>query len=250
MAHFEVDFLSYSLGRSVSITAIIPSAAASDLSDYKRNQYKELPLFPTLYLLHGSLNDHMTWGQYTSVERYAEERHLAVIMMSGENRGFINRGKDRYFDFIEEELPAFCERMFPLSPRKEDRYIAGLSMGGFGAFFHGLSLPERYAAFGAFSGVMTTKLSEIGKTTPLMLLRDDLKNGKPLPPMFLTIGDKDFLYEDNQAFLKFCKDNGVKIHAEILKGYGHEWRFWDLAIRHFMDWIPRSDSYVGHNRNI
>jgi putative tributyrin esterase len=250
MAHFEVDFLSYSFGRSVSFTAIIPSAASSDLSDYKRNQYKDIPLLPALYLLHGSMNDNLTWGQYTSIERYAEERQIAVFMISGENRGFVNRGKDHFFDFLEDELPSFCERMFPISTRKEDRYIAGLSMGGFGAYFHGLSQPERYEAIGSFSGPMNTRLSEIGKTTPLMLLREAKKNGTPFPALFLTIGDKDFLYQDNVFFLKFCQDNGIKIHSEIIKGYGHEWRFWDLAVRHFLDWIPRTDAYAGHVRKI
>lgn len=250
MAHFEVDFLSYSLGRSVPFVAVVPSAAANDLSAFRKNQYRDLPLYPSLYLLHGSLDDHMSWARYTSIERYAEERQIAVFMMAGENKGYLNRGHERFYDFVAEELPSFCERMFPVSTRKEDRFIAGLSMGGFGAFYHGLSQPELYGAIGSFSGPLCEPLPGLGKRMPLDILKDDIAKGAAIPPMYLTIGNKDFLYKDNLRFLAFCQENKIPVRSEIVKGYGHEWRFWDLAVLRFLDWLPRSDAYAGAPRRI
>ena len=107
--------------------------------------------YPVLYLLHGMGNNHATWTGYTNVEMYAEERNIAVVNISGENKAYIRTEGDDFFKFISEELPDFICGMFPISDRPEDTYIAGLSMGGYGTLVHGLSFPERFAAFGAFS---------------------------------------------------------------------------------------------------
>ncbi len=250
MAHVEVDFLSYTLGRSVPLMAVIPSAAANDLEEHRQNQYRDLPPFPTLYLLHGTLNHQATWVQYTSVERYAEERQIAIVAMAGENQGYLNQGKGRYYDFLEDEVIPFAERMFPLSTRREDRFLAGLSMGGFGAYFHGLKNPDKYGALGSFSGVLSSKRPEFGDLPPLAVLKEDLRKGVGIPPLYLAIGTEDFLLKDNQAFLRYCQKAGIHVHADILKGYGHEWSFWDLAVRRFLDWLPRSDAYAGKRRRI
>ena len=62
-------------------------------------------------------------------ELYAEERQIAVVMISGENKKYIDQDEDLFVDFIENELPEFITQVFPVSTRKEDTYIAGLSMG-------------------------------------------------------------------------------------------------------------------------
>ena len=81
---------------------------------------------------------------YTSIERYAEERNIAVCTFSAENKYYLNSKDEKFEDFLEEELPDYLLGNFPLSNRREDTYIAGLSMGGFGALYHALRLNEQY----------------------------------------------------------------------------------------------------------
>ena len=85
------------------------------------------------------------------MELYAEERNIAVVMPSGENKFYVDWPSNKFFAFISEELPDFVTGLFPVSKRPEDTYIAGLSMGGFGTAVHALNFPERFYAFGPIS---------------------------------------------------------------------------------------------------
>jgi S-formylglutathione hydrolase FrmB len=107
--------------------------------------------FPVVYLLHGFANNHAQWTGYTNVELYAEERRIAIVNISAENKAYAKVGADDFKRFVSEELPEFVTNYFPISTAPEDTYIAGLSMGGYGALMHGLTRPERYHAIGAFS---------------------------------------------------------------------------------------------------
>ena len=152
MAQIRCNFLSYTLRRAVDLTVIIPTMCFSEMMA-ENPHHPQGAKYPVLYLLHGYGNNHATWNGYTSVELYAEERNMAVVMLSAENKAYINHGgDDNYFDFISKELPEFIQGMFPVSSRPEDTYIAGLSMGGYGAVVHGLSQSQRFAAIGSFSG--------------------------------------------------------------------------------------------------
>mgnify|MGYP000908736560 FL=1 len=149
MARFETKFISQTLLRSVEMTVIIPSPTIPEslgVAD-RPASYEVKDPYPVLYLLHGLGNDHSDWTSYTNVELFAEEQSMAVIMISAENKFYRkNADGDDFFHFLSEEVPAFIKGMFPVSNRPEDTYIAGLSMGGYGAMIHGLNHPERFAA--------------------------------------------------------------------------------------------------------
>src|SRR5690606_7723267 len=101
----------------------------------------------TLWLLHGRSDDHTIWLRRTSIERYVAPLGLAVVMPNA-NLSFYNNMAwgARYGDFFENELPELARSFFPLSARREDNFIAGLSMGGYGAMRLALANPGRYAA--------------------------------------------------------------------------------------------------------
>ena len=155
MAKFQCNVISYTLKRTVDITVVIPTPTIPDSMGMGGNTPSHVPeaKYPVLYLLHGMGNNHATWSGYSNVEFFAEERNIAVVMISGENKAYINHeGGDQFYDFVAEELPQFVKAMFPISDRVEDTYIAGLSMGGYGTLVHAFSHPERFAAYGSFSG--------------------------------------------------------------------------------------------------
>ena len=153
MAKVVCNFLSYSLNRAVDITVVLPSVTCPEALGMGNGPATHvLPAkFPVVYLLHGFANNHAQWTGYTNVELYAEERRIAIVNISAENKAYAKVGADDFKRFISEELPEFVTNYFPISTKPEDTYIAGLSMGGYGALMHGLTHPERYHAIGAFS---------------------------------------------------------------------------------------------------
>lgn len=260
MARFQCNVISYVLRRTVDITVVVPSTTipesmASDMPGMEKaapptHQVKEK--YPLLYLLHGYGNNHAQWCGYTNIELYAEEHNMAVVMLSGENKFYRDTADgDKFFDFVAKEVPEFVTNYFPVSDRPEHSYIAGLSMGGYGALLHGLTHPERYAAIGSFSGAVM-KAADEGKTDGLVdgpldvtwLAKTALQAGRTLPPIYLACGEDDFLYEPNTAYKDMLLQGGAKVTWVSVPGYGHEWRFWDKQVEQFLKWIPRTDGYA------
>lgn len=254
MARFTCNFISYTLTRAVDITVVIPSLTMPEVdlgpNPTRTVRHNDGAKYPVLYLLHGFGNNHMTWAGYTNVEFFAEERNMAVVMISAENGGYINQeGLNRYYDFVNTELPDFVGKMFPISERPEDTYIAGLSMGGMGAAVHGFSNPEKYAAIGIFSmGIMPPEkpfriVPEEYDSYQLAKKYGQEKHDKKMP-VFLACGMDDFLYENALQSKDVLAENGFDVTWVPMAGYKHEWRFWNLIVEQFLDWIPRTDALV------
>lgn len=249
MAQLHCNFYSYSLGYGVDITLLLPSLSPCDSEPTHRIPAK----YPVLYLLHGHGNDYMSWNRFTRIQRLAEERRLAVVTVSVGNKGYMNAEYgENYYDFVARELPEFLTANFPISDRPEDTYIAGNSMGGYGALAHALGHPESYRAVGAFSAAVTWGAGRekmIGHTMPPMMnlhdqLNKNLEAGVKLPDFFFCVGDGDFLLEDNDGFHAWLLKKGVAHRYDRVDGYGHTWDFWDVELPAFLDWLPRTDPYA------
>ena len=133
MALLSWNFHSHTLGISASANVILPQAAV-----------EKGEKLPVLCLLHGLSDDHTNWQRRTSIERYADPLGLAVVMPAVNRSFYANMAHGpRYWDFICEELPQLCAIFFPLSDKRADTFVAGLSMGGYGAFKVALSHPNR-----------------------------------------------------------------------------------------------------------
>ena len=76
------------------------------------------------------------------------------------------------------------------------------------------------------------------------LAKKDVEAGVKLPPLYIACGTEDFLYKANAAFVDELKGLGADITWDAVEGYTHEWRFWDLEVERFLDWIPRDDIYA------
>lgn len=145
MAWLEAHFYSNVLGLSCAMNVLLPESAqgvGSDASGWDGES--ELPV---LYLLHGVSDDHTIWMRRTSLERYAAGKRLAIVMPAVHRSYYSNQkyGYD-YLKFVGEELPQICRRFFRISARREDNFVAGLSMGGYGAMKVGLNYPDRFGA--------------------------------------------------------------------------------------------------------
>lgn len=250
MAKFQCNVISYTLKRTVDITVVIPTPTIPESMGMGGKQPSHTPKadYPVLYLLHGMGNNHATWSGYSNVEFFAEERNIAVVMISGENKGYINHENgDSFYDFVAEEVPEFVKAMFPVSGRPEDTYIAGLSMGGYGTLVHAFSHPERFAAYGSFSGAPSLSgpdgPADI-RFRPLDMAKELYAKGGKLPKGYIACGENDFLYEKNVEFKEELAKLGADFTWVSVPDYTHEWRFWNLQIEAFLDWIPRTDDYA------
>ena len=150
MALIQCDFFSEILGISSSMCVILPQDTTNQIGmegSHKRQRY------PTLYLLHGYSDDYTIWQRRTSIERYVASLGIAVVMPNAGKSYYTDMKKgDKYFTFISQEVPELARSFFPLSEKREDNFIAGLSMGGYGAFKVALTYPERFCAAASLSG--------------------------------------------------------------------------------------------------
>ncbi len=256
MAFINIDFKSAVLGMDMSVNVILPARKIKNKKSISKK-------YPVLWLLHGLSDDHSTWSRKTSIERYVEERELAVVMPTG-HRSFYNDVQDggpAYQKYISEELPEIMRSFFPLSGSREDNFIAGLSMGGYGAFRTAMAHPECYAAAASLSGAMDIVRRYSDKANPgimqalhqvlgkslshtmrkevdLFLLSRKLVKGKYKDMFFYQgCGTEDYLYDDN---IRFCK-HAIKIklnHTYVEGPGGHEWRYWDEMIQKVIKWLP------------
>ncbi len=217
------------------------------------------PKFPTLYLLHGLSDDHTIWQRRTSIERYAEEKGIAVVMPAVHRSFYTDMAAGyRYWTYISEEVPARARDMFPLSARREDNFVAGLSMGGYGAFKMALRHPERFAAAASLSGALDIATVRDPALEPeLRLIFGDLdtiagsdndlfhlaaqvaQSDGPKPSLFQWCGTEDFLYGFNVKFRDFVQP--LLFDYTYSEGPGdHTWSHWDAQIQNVLNWLPLS----------
>lgn len=258
MAFIQCDFYSEILGTRTSLNAIIP---LPNISDKFRPQ--EMPdRYPVLFLLHGLHSNYTAWSRYSSIERYANARGLAVIMPDARRSFYTNMYHGyRYMDFFTDELPQIANRLFPLSRERSQRFIAGLSMGGYGAFKIAFSRPEQYRAAASLSGALSLEeIEDSGSLLPewplifgdnpqmsqsendlLELAKRYLQKGEHPLSLYQCCGTEDYLYPSNQHFLKGARELGLEIQYEEGPG-GHEWQYWDQQIERVIKWLP-SDAF-------
>lgn len=248
MAFIQCNFNSEVLGFGSSINVILP----------KRD---DIDKYPVLYLLHGLTDDHTAWQRKTSIERYALENNLAVIMPNVHRSFYTDmvKGYD-YWTYITEELPETVHNFFPISQKREKNFVAGLSMGGYGAFKWALRKPKKFKAAASLSGALNMarrmfdfednqeRMEEFrliygdlnkvkNSKNDLFYLLKQLKdyNGK-LPQLYQCCGTADFLYKDNIMFKKLCQKEGIPIIYNEGNA-GHEWDYWDQKIKDIIDWL-------------
>ena len=145
----QVKFFSETLGMLSSMYVLLPKRTVAEMKSKRAQKYR------TLYLLHGHSDDHTAWQRFTSIERYAEGLNLAVVMPAVHLSFYNDMAHGlKYWQFISEEVPALVRDMFPLSSARKHNFVAGLSMGGYGAFKLALTYPDRFAAAASLSGAL------------------------------------------------------------------------------------------------
>lgn len=251
MALITCNFFSHALDISTAVHVILPQQGVwSDGLLGKR--------WPTLWLLHGLSDDHTIWQRRTAIERYVESLPLAVVMPAV-NRSFyadmVHGAK--YWTYVSEELPALMRHWFPLSAAREDNYVAGLSMGGYGALKLALNHPDRFAAAASLSGALNFPQfalvdPQVERTVELIFggaekyagssadlwerARLLVESGLDQPRLYAMCGTDDFLYQQNIEFRDYAAQIGLEMTFEECPG-GHTWDVWDRTIARVIAWM-------------
>jgi S-formylglutathione hydrolase FrmB len=254
MALIRCDFSSEALELGTSMTVVLPESASNQIGITGHDTSAPPPV---LYLLHGLTDDDTAWTRYTSIERYAAARGLAVVMPQVHRSFYADEAHGgKFWTFLSEELPAVVSSFFRVSTRRDDTFVAGLSMGGYGAFKWALRQPERFAAAASLSGAldlahiyewdkrphMVELVGRVFADRPVAGTPDDLlhllaTSGGDLPRLLLRCGTEDHLLAQNERFVAACREHDVELDAGFGPG-AHEWGYWDAQIQAVLDWLP------------
>jgi putative tributyrin esterase len=256
MALLHCDISSEVLKADTSLTVILPQDQKTPFSE-EPAPTDTAP--PVLYLLHGLGGDSTDWIRSTAIERYVKPYGLAVVMPQVGRSFYADQVHGQpYWTFLSQELPALVQSMFRLSSRREDTFLVGLSMGGFGAMKWALRDPTRFAAVASISGVLDVVRVRRARAEHReaalhaafgegdlegtaedvrALLVGSAASVAARPAMFVCCGESDSLYDDNIRFATLAADLGIPITAEFGPG-DHEWAYFDTSIQRVLEWLP------------
>lgn len=267
MALMHYDFKSLGLRKSSSFYAVVPDCKFE----------KDLKV---LYLLHGMGDDHTKWIRRTNLEQYAKKLDLVIVTPQFEKSFYSNMVYgENYWDFLTVELPELIEKLLPVSKKREDTFVAGSSMGGFGAFKWALNFPQKFSVAASFSGALLLdqffseqfyeKVSELdvfesaeehkkickmifGNTFNISQSDNDLlflikKNenlNKKLPKLIQMCGLEDPLLNMNEEFYKQISNINNDQYSYEKNIGDHSWNYWDNCIKQFLNLLELKNDSV------
>lgn len=233
MARFDIHFFSKSLLRRVEVKLVIPSLVlhtamrVQDPMFYQHDGEK----FPLFLMLNGFSDDADGWLTGVGLQELCDKHRIAAVSFGGENKWYLDSSPiDSWHTFVEQELPDFLYGEFAKLDSGKKPVICGVSMGGFGALWNGMTSPDRYSAIIALSPATKADgyLADDEKYPPLRKLFLDTK-GK-LPCTYIAIGEQDFIAQPSHEFDSWLEANEIGVRYRFVPGYAHSWDFWRVQI--------------------
>lgn len=261
MAIVKMELFSKCLRRSVPVMCILPVEG-----NINRIGLQSSRPFKTLYLLNEMLDGSEEQLAESGIVEKAMRYGLAVIIPIENHCFYVDNELtgEQYGKFIGEELIELTRNAFQLSKRRDDTYIAGFSMGGYGAFCNGLKYADTFGCIAgiASSFILEELIEEDGDDSHNLFRRDFLekflgdldkvicsdKDYKSLyirqkesgilsPKIYMACGREDELLECNRDYRDFLLENGGDVTYEEGPGK-HDFNFWSHSMLRVMDWLP------------
>lgn len=262
MALLQVNYFSEALMKITTFHILLPNDLQPIMTQGNKNYERNIK---TLYLLHGLSGCTLDWMLGSRAQEMSMKYNLAIVMPSGDNSFYLD-GKEsgrEYGRFVGEELVNYVSKTFVLSDKKEDVYIGGLSMGGFGAIHTGIKYHDTYHKIFALSSAMIIhnikdkksnfqdtlanyeyyKLNfgdlsklEQSENNPEHLVKMLKKENKQIPSIFMACGTEDFLLQENRKFHEFLINQDVEVVYQENKGM-HDWKFWNEYLEPAIIWM-------------
>lgn len=225
-------------------------------TNYDKNKNKR---FAVIYLLHGRFGHYNDWTDKAKIAEYAKKYNFIIVMPEGGDQGWytnsVSKPEDKYESYFFEDLIPEIDKNFRTLNDREHRAIAGLSMGGYGAFKYGLKYPEKFVLAGSFSGALDAPLRmkdnpNLSQSIVNAFGEDDnparkvndlygfINNAseneiKELPFLYFVCGTSDHLFQANRNFVAFLTEKKVPHEYRQMPG-AHTWDFWDREVQDFL----------------
>lgn len=266
MANFQVQYYSSALHRKTTFLAAIPNDIRTDIPR-TLNAHQKRPT-KALFILHGYTGMMESWVSEELMNHY----NVAVFSANAENSFYLDAEATghQYETMLAIELVDYVRKTFGLAMHPEGTYIAGISMGGFGAVHTGLAHPDRFGKIAGLSsalivhqiagmrpgdmsdGVLANyayyagcfgdlETVETRDTNPEVLVRKLKEKGEKIPEIYLCCGSEDFLIEPNRAFHRFLTEEGVPHEYHESKGI-HDGVFWAEYEPKALAWMFRDEA--------
>lgn len=264
MAVMTLKFYSEVLGLATSLRILIPTKP--NVEEGYEAHYAEKEKLPVLWLLHGGSDNYADWHDCTTVQLLADQYGIGVVMPDAQNGSYANMAYGpAWFDYITQELMEYVYVRFPFSRAREDNYIAGMSMGGFGTLKIALRYPERFLAACPIASAVQLVEQYVHHATderkwfgrefekifghyedPEKLLGSEedcycllgkaLQEKKELPALMMAQGTEDFTYQGNKDFYEYAVSQGVQVKWVEAPG-AHNWDSWNLYLPEVFSFI-------------
>ncbi len=261
MARIEVEYFSNALVRPITFRVVLPNDPRAEVPGIQKpyNPHMDRPM-KTVFNLPGYTGG-AEWGNEMAAMQY----NTAFISVYGENAFYVNNASPsgKFEEFIGVEIVDYVRKTFGLAMKREDTYITGISMGGYGAIHTALAYPETFGKVaGQSSALIINQIAHMQPGTnnginsyeyykflfgdletvaeshanPEVLVKEILASGKPMPDIYFCCGTEDFLNAPNRAFDKFLTETGVPHIYEEGPG-GHDGEFWGTFTPKVLKWF-------------
>lgn len=226
--------------------------------------------YPILYLLHGLTDNHRAWLEKGQMDRVMDELincgeipPMVVIMPNAGDsdtrrvwNGYFNMPGWNYEDFFFQELLPTVEAKYRAGGSKEQRAIAGLSMGGGGSVGYAIAHSDMFVACYAMSAWLTAEKREnadvkdkmamlsnaVHDHDPVTIIEqadEDKLNALRSVKWFLDCGDDDFLFDRNIDLYKVMRQKRFTAQLRVRDG-SHNWEYWHNALRLCLPFVSRA----------
>jgi putative tributyrin esterase len=240
------------MGRKMPYRVVLPM-------DYDRKD-ESGQRYPVIYLLHGLTGHFDNWTTKARLADHAAGLKMIIVTPEGENGWYtdnLSKENQNYDSYIIKELIPEIDRRYRTLSRRDQRAIAGLSMGGYGAIKFGLKYPDMFVLAGSFSGALgVATITEkkfpgaVGKTVDAIfgpegteirrandpfdiVRRATPEKIKTFPFLYIDCGTEDYLFQNSREFVQLLLEKNVPHEYRQLPG-AHNWEYWDKQIQEFL----------------
>jgi putative tributyrin esterase len=225
--------------------------------DYETAKNKQME-YPVLYLLHGLWGHYTDWTSRTKLTEYAAQHRMVIVTPEGNDGWYTDsatNATEKYETYIVQELIPDVEKRFRVSKERDGRAIAGLSMGGYGAFKFAVKYPDKFVFAASMSGaldavtwnakdmvgleaILKTLSPVFGEAGSQTRLKNDLtrlygdaseNSLSQLPYFYLDCGTEDTFLRSTQNLSDLLLKRKIRHELRLLPG-NHGWVYWNQQI--------------------
>ena len=262
MAILTCTCFSTTLKQDVTFNAAGPHPEGNEqVTDQQTKSRADGDGFPVIYLLHGAYGSYASWGRFSNIERYAQQYGVVLIMASAEKQLLPGHGpRQPLLHLLHRGTAHPGPASVPRHPQAgEKTYVAGFSMGGYGAWFLALSRPTSTARRPPCRARWTlwpptSRANRVSSTAPSPgktslptpnIWRAARRTSLPVRSrprqglragLYHACGRSDFLYGMNKAVHERLVSMGADVPFVEGEG-GHEWDYWDRTICEILPWL-------------